>query len=200
MIVLRRGVLILLGFVGAAALLGFGVAGYVFLIQAGDRVDGESFLFWNMVVFVAYLCAYLIIILRARSLDRRLDRLIAQGVRRDIVPGRDFQNNLGVIGDRLTTIFNQISRQNLMKTRKISAMHDLVEFLVRNSEKTILVCDVLGKIQYAGDNLDVVLNKERSELIGVSVQSLIPGIPFGELRAGLMQERQPRSGFRRRFP
>lgn len=190
MLVLRRGALWFLGITGGSAILAAAIAGYRLMSEGDMKVAGELFLFWGLITLLLFVLFFTAILVRSQSLDRRLDRLIEQGNRRDIVPGRDFQT-LGKLGEKLTTVFNQISRQNLMKGRKISAMNDLVEFLVRNSERPIAACDVMGTIQYVSETLDDFLELDRVEVFQKKIQTIVPLIPFSDIRAAMILDRQP---------
>lgn len=192
MLVLRRGALWFLGITGGSAILAAAITGYRLMSAGGLVVTGELFLFWGIITLLLFLAFFMVTLVRSQSLDRRLDRLIDQGNRRDIVPGRDFQT-LGKLGERLTTIFNQISRQNLMKGRKISAMTDLVEFLVRNSERPLAACDVMGTVQYVSETLDDFLELDRVEVIQKKIQNIVPQIPFSDIRAAMVLDRQPKT-------
>ncbi len=172
-----------------AMFLALGVMGFRG-IQASNRALGESLLFWSVAAAAITLVLFSSFLLRATSLDRRLERLISQGNHRDLVPGRDFVS-LGKLGTQLTTIFNQISRQNLLKARKISAMHDLVEFLVKNAQRPTVVCDVTGVIQYANETVQECLHIDRMDIMGERLETIAPAIPFTDLRATILQTMQP---------
>ena len=191
MIVLRRSFLIVGTVFAGAVILGLGVYGYRLLGDA--RIVAERFLYVAGIGALASMTLFLTGIIRAVALDHRLDRLISQGTRRDIIPGRDFAA-LGTLGEKLTTIYNQIGRQNLLKARKISGMHDLVEFLVRNQDRPIAVCDVTGAIRYANEDWAENIEKSRIDLIGENLNEILPGFSLSSLLPTLLQSRQPAAG------
>lgn len=192
MIVVRKGLLILIGAFSIVFLIGSGISGFFIIGAGGNLSHAEIFLFWTVVAAIFLLLILIGVVTHAQSLNRRLDRLIEQGSRRDIVPGRDFQV-LGILGERLTTIFNQVSRQNYLKSQKISAMRDLIEFLVRNEGQPVSVCDILGTIHYASDAMGAYLNTERLEILGQNIDELLPEVSFTEVRSGILKTRQPKS-------
>ncbi len=188
-ITVNRKTLILMALLILAMILSLGIFGFIHIEQA-DREIAESLLFWSIVSAVVSAALFAAVLLKAASLSRSLDRLISQGAHRDLVPGRDFMT-LGKLGKQLTTIFNQISRQNLLKARKISSMHDLVEFLVKNAQRPTVVCDVTGVIHYANEDVKESLNIDRMDIMGERLDIVASSIPFADIRAVLLQSRQP---------
>ena len=188
MIVMRRSFLIAGTVIVGAMFLGLGVYGYRLIGTA--EISAERFLYVAGLGALTSTILFLTGVFRAVALDNRLDRLISQGTRRDIIPGRDFAA-LGTLGKKLTTIYNQIGRQNVLKTRKISGMHDLIEFLVRNQDRAIAVCDVTGAIRYANEELAESVERNRIELIGENMKEILTDFSMSSLLPTLLQTRQP---------
>lgn len=80
-----------------------------------------------------------------------------------------------------------------MKGRKISAMNDLVEFLIRNSERPVAACDVMGTVHYISETLEGFLEIDRVDLIHKNLQKIVPQIPFSDIRAAMVQDQQPKT-------
>jgi len=191
MIVVRRAFLVATTIATGLTALGLGVYGFTLLGET--RLEAERFFYVALLAAILLVTLVLTGILKAEALDRRLNRLIAQGNSRDILPDRDFQA-LGSLGDKLAAIFAQVGRQNELKTRKISGLHDLVEFLVRNQDRPVAVCDASGIVRYANEEGGEAVETPRIDLIGESLAAARNGFSMNDLIAKLLQTRQPAEG------
>ena len=129
---------------------------------------GEKLLFAGIVASLAMAFLVFMMLRLSTNLERRLDRLIDQGKTRDIVPGRDFVG-MGPLGDKLTALFNLLSKLNEQKTRKISAMQALAVFLVRKMDVLAIVTDIKGMVLYVSDDLLDERELKRQDVINTSV-------------------------------
>jgi|GEM_PF-4375490 len=186
MIVVHKIVVIFIGALSSLLIAALGITGYLLMRNVGPGTNAELFLFWSLVAILASFMASILMIARGLSLDRRLNRLIEQGGRRDITPGRDFLV-LGKLGNKLRVIFEQISRQNSLKRLKISSMNGLVAFLVRNENTPISICNALGEIQYANESVEKFTKLERTDIVGARVQDVFPYIQLSEIRAAIIR-------------
>ena len=191
MIAVRRFYLVFSAVLAGILFVGLGVTGYRLIGESDPRA--ELFLYVSLVGAAAAVLLFTAGILRAEALDRRLDRLISRGTRKDILPGRDFAA-LGSLGEKLDIIFGQITRQNQLKSQKISALSDLVEFLVRNQERAVAVCDVGGTVRFMSDEWAEKTDSNRLEIIGESISGSLEDFSMETVAPLLQRTRQPSGG------
>ena len=179
MIILRHRTLLILALVFGALSLGMGIYGYQ-LTASESAASAEKILFVGIVVAVVTITTMLAILRSAVSLDKRLDRLIEQGRNRDIVPGRDF-SAFGPLGSKLNVLFNQLSETNLKKSRKISAMAALIEFLIRNQSIPVVVTDITGAVRYMSEEFLDRHKLGRAEILDENIEDFVDNLVIPSL-------------------
>lgn len=198
MVIVSKRRLVAFTVVVCLVLAALGWHGYYLLTSLGDsgietRLAAEEILFASIaaILFVVFLAV--ILLRRAASLDKRLDRLIEQGRNSEIVPGRDF-SAMGPLGDKLKDLFNLLSQSNYEKTRKISAMQALVIFLIRNQDQAIAICDSAGILRYVSDIFLEKRQLTRVDVLDFPLSAAIPGIPLDQIASQLTRLREPLEG------
>ncbi|MBN1686055.1 MAG: hypothetical protein JW852_05345 [Spirochaetales bacterium] len=183
MILLKRSTAVVFCVLFTAFILGTGV--YAYLELSGDnavsssqlKAKAESVLYIAVTGAMVVLVAFLAVAWRTLSLYRELDKLIELNKRGDFSPELSMKK-LGPIGERITLLYFSLNALNERKTLKISALSELVDFLMHNIQAPLLVTDVQGYIRYIGENAAGQTDHNRSELIGRNVETVFPEVPF----------------------
>ena len=185
MILVPRSVGIPLFVIMSVSLIVLGLVGYQALSKGGpsqesNRIEAEQFLYVALVCFSILLLAFFFLVGRSRSITKKLDRLIELSKIGDFSPELSMRT-LGSIGEKITLLYFQLDALNEKRSTKISALSDLVEFLVVNLNLPILITDVTGKILYVSRAYDLKYEISRSEILSHDILETIPDASIQEI-------------------
>jgi transcriptional regulator with PAS, ATPase and Fis domain len=163
------------------------IAGYYSVSQlvaadggaADAKVISERILFIGIVAATAVVVSAIFLILRARNLTATLDKLVAMnqisGYSADAALGR-----LGDVGVRIRTILRQIEDLSEKKSVKITSLTGLNEMILALAEQMMVVVDGSGKVLQVSKGLLERLEQPRSEIVGQSIDDLLPEASIAE--------------------
>lgn len=157
--------------------------------SAEVKLLSERVLFAGIIGIAVVLIAGFLVILRSVNLSRRLDKLVAMNRMTGFSPEMALKR-LGDVGDRIATIYRQVSDLSEKKSRKISSLTALNELLLGVSEQMVLVVDVAGNVLQVSRPLLERVGRSRTEIIGLSLDELIPG---ASVAAAIREASQTRS-------
>ena len=182
MILVKRGAAIFLYVLFSASIVAIGIYAYLALGNTPDmytelKAKSETILFIALAGAAIILVTFIVVAWRTTSLYRELDKIIELNKRGDFSPELSM-NRLGPIGKRITLLYFTLNSLNEKKTRKISGLSGLVEFLIDNVDISLLATDVQGYIRYASRKLADQIDWPRSKLISRNVDEVFPGVPY----------------------
>ncbi len=196
MILINRKLLIILTIFILSASIGAGFFGYYRILglegdsQEEIRFQAENFLFYFIVTTFVLATGFAVLLLRARHVDRKLDRLIDMSRFSDIYPSKHFVG-LGPLGERLKLLYHNINNLNIRKTMKISALANLTEFLMNNISLPMIVTDTAGSILYSSSVFTDKYNYSRGDIKLNKIDTLFPEINIPALMLELYRQHIP---------
>lgn len=194
MILIKRFLFILFAILVCGPLIAAGFYGYSLLDNAGGytaeelKYYSEQFLFFSLVLAGALFLLFIGVFIKAIRLDRQLDKIIELNKYQDFSPKQSFEN-MGPLGEKLTTLYYQLNTLNERKTLKISALTALNTFLVTNSELPLLITDVGGTVIQVSTVMTEKLDKSKSEIINAHVNALFEDISIYTIVSELNKQR-----------
>jgi transcriptional regulator with PAS, ATPase and Fis domain len=83
---------------------------------------------------------------------------------------------LGALGRQISRLYIRVNELNRKLALRLTSQASLISFLVGNMTQPVLVCNVLGQIQYISKGYIDRKKANRSELLGTFVEDLSPDI------------------------
>jgi PAS domain-containing protein len=186
MILFPKSLTIVLFVLFCVSIIALGVFGYSLLGDVGSmpaetlEVQREQFLYISLVCFSVIAVSFLFFAGRTRYISKELDKMIELNKYGDFSPELSMKK-LGKIGEKITLLYFRLNALNEKKSLKISALYDLVEFLVGNTDLPMLVTDVQGKITSVSRSYTEKYEQTRTELMGRNIVQSLPDIPFQDI-------------------
>ncbi|MCF6334764.1 MAG: hypothetical protein L3J12_03375 [Spirochaetales bacterium] len=196
MILINRKLLIILSVLIISASIGAGFFGYSRILgleghsQDDIRFQAENFLFYFIVTTVVLITGFAVLLLRARHVDRKLDRLIDMSRYSDLYPSKHF-GGLGPLGERLKLLYSNINKLNIRKTMKISALANLTEFLMNNISLPMIVTDAAGSILYSSSVFNDKYHYSKGDIKSSKIDTIFPEINVPALMLELYRQHIP---------
>ena len=189
MILLRRNMAIFFFLIFTLSIAAMGIYGYNAMGGGTDappdaKVPAERFLYISVVGVSVILLSFLATAGRTLSVYRELDK------RGDFSPELSMKK-LGSIGERITLLYFTLNTLNEKKSLKISSLSGLTEFLVEQVELPLFVTDVRGTMLYVSRVFIESSEKNRGEVLNMSVEDLYPDVPYGDALLKLDKNRAP---------
>ncbi len=196
MILVKRRLIIVVSLLCLAAVLFFGVHGYLQLKDSADfsknelKIHAESYLFISIVSAVGVLLAFAVLLLRSRNISRELDKLI------DMVRYGNFAlegglKRIGPLGDKIRQINQQLSDLNEMRSLRISSLVGINTFLINNIRLALLITDITGKVSRISPRCVDRLKIESAEAVGRHITEILPEVAFQEVVSGIEKKHTP---------
>ncbi len=157
-------------------------SGYFITINSADTVSmkyiAEKFLFFGLILLTAFIAAYIIIINSSRNIIRDLNKLI------DILKMGQYDIDVqlkkrGEIGEKISIILRYILELNNKKTLRISTLHNIIEFMMTNSNQMIFITDINGKIIYTSKSVSESMKETEREI--TSIRDIYKDINLGNI-------------------
>jgi transcriptional regulator with PAS, ATPase and Fis domain len=183
MFLVKRNRFFLLSFLVACSLLGMGIYGYSLVSHSSAYSNEEATLFAEKILFLSivlttgYLAFTTGILVKSIRIDKEMDKIIQLNKYQDFSPKKSMEK-LGALGEKITTLYNQLNELNEYKTRKIRALSSLNTFLVNNIDMPLLITDVKGSVIQATEQLEKFIDIKKSEIIGKDIEQTIKELSF----------------------
>lgn len=183
MILFPRSLTIILFVLFCTSVVALGIFGYSLLGEVKDmpaeilKVQRERYLYISLVSLSVIVVSFSIFAGRTRHVSKELDKMIELNKYGDFSPELSMRK-LGKIGEKITLLYFRLNALNEKKSLKISALYDLVEFLVGNTDLSMFVTDVQGKITSVSRSYTEKYEINRSQLMGLNITQSFPDIPF----------------------
>ena len=134
-------------------ILGLGVLSYLFIKRGGGGTEDTARYLGETVLFISIVCASVIAVLfgfifiRNRNVLRELDKVIEMSMYNNYSPLQSL-SRLSVIGDKIGTIYRNLSILSEKRALKISSLHNLNTFLIDFLPFPAAVLDIQGTVIY----------------------------------------------------
>ena len=198
-IMTKRNTLLLLVLLAVAGVAAVAIIAYGSILHTGAQSDSaaaaeakllaERVLFSGIVATLIVLSGGIAVIIRSVKLTQLLDKLVAMNRMSGFSPESALAR-LGDVGDRIATIYHQVSELSEKKSRKISGLTALNELLLNVSDQMVMIVDAAGHVLQASRPLLERLDRARGEIVGVHLDDLLPG---ANIDAAIREASQTRS-------
>ena len=183
MILVHKSAAFIFFIVFTLLILALGIYGY-YAIGSSEGIGGseiklkaENMLLIAIVSATSVMLVFLCLVGRTVHISRELDKLIRANKYGDFSPELSMKR-LGKIGEKINLLYFALNTINEKKTLKISALSELVEYLVQNIQVPLIVSDVLGNIVYVSRNYADKFKINRSEILNTSAAGLYPSVEY----------------------
>ncbi len=173
-----------------------GIYGAYLFIQLNLNKDinlkfhGENFIYL-MLICILFLGAVLLTVLfKSRKVFRELDktsRFIQQSGPHTNVA--QYLSRLGKLGEKINTIFFQLTELNEMKSLKISSLGNLNRFLVDNMHLKVFLLNPLGRIMQCSKKVLLKLETNNNAILDHNLAEIIDDLRWDEIVAELNKTR-----------
>ena len=173
-----------------------GIQGYVYFLHAAENIGQEMQFLAERILFLTLIFAIVATVLffhmlrKSRNILKELDKIIELSRFSRFSSDLSIQK-LGPLGDKVALLYNQISELSEKKTLKISALHNLNDFLINNIQLPLLITDVTGTIVHASKQYLDSNEKNRSEVLDASIQQLYQEIDIKNIILMLIKNKAP---------
>jgi len=179
MVIVKRKWLVILLVCLLTAVLGLGITGYIYVGFACQAESGvakilaERLLFFSIVLSLLLGLASIFLVLRGTRHTREIDKVIELNKTQEFSPERSLRK-LGILGEKITTLYNQLNTISKKKTLKISALSALNTFLIFNNTQPVIITDIRGNIINCTENSAKTLGVKRAELLHTNISKSFP--------------------------
>ncbi len=196
MLTLRKGTLVAFTAAAVAAVLGLGIYGYLSRSSLwangglAAKVGAEQLLYAAVLLAIAMIVLALLLFRRGTRVIRELDRILALTQNGLTHPGEGLRR-LGDLGTRIALLVDRLSDLNRKRALKISGLSHLIDFLVDNMERNVLILDRRGEISRCSKKVLRQLGVEKGALAGRMASDVIAGLDYDDIVAELEKLRTP---------
>lgn len=196
MLTLRKGTLVAFTMTAVAAVLGLGVYGYLSsaTLEMGGalaaKVSAEQLLYTAVLLAIALVSLAFLLFRRGTRVARELDRILVLTQNGLTHPGEGLRR-LGDLGARIALLVDRLSDLNRKRALKISGLSKLIDFLVDNMERNVLILDRRGEITRCSKKVLRQLGVEKGALAGRMASEVIAGLDYDDIVAELEKMRVP---------
>jgi hypothetical protein len=190
----------------AIIILALGVVNYIQLsaiaeIEAKTGGDGmavtqalkfnaENLLYLSIVGVVVLIITLFVVHRGGVRVLRQMDKVTELSRQGRYFSGESVKK-LGKLGEKINRLFGELNRLNEMKTLKISALTNLIGFLLDESNLHCFIADIQGAIGAVSRQLIARLKIDKLDKRGRTVSDMIRDIDFKEICAQLDRDRIP---------
>jgi hypothetical protein len=174
--------------VAGLAVAGIGVYGYAALVAAGEKSKGELLLFAGVagLLLIAYLA--LAVARSSRRVREDFDRII-EGVRHNGLIQGDRLLRLGWLGEKIGSIFSELSEGSERKSARIASLSAIVRLLSEFISDPVLTVDLSGNVRWVSAGF---MEKRDSPLPDpAKIEDLLPGLNFAEAATSVDRSHGP---------
>ncbi|MFH1875212.1 MAG: hypothetical protein ABH859_08560 [Pseudomonadota bacterium] len=168
---------------------------YIFSLLHGNKTvnlkfHAENFIYL-MIICILFLGAVLLIVyVKSRKVFRELNKisiLVQQGGPHANVA--QYLSRLGKLGEKINTIFFQLTELNEMKSLKISSLGNLNHFLVDNMQLKVILLNPLGRITQCSKKVLLKLETTNNYLLDHNIGEIISDLKWEEIISELNKTR-----------
>lgn len=174
MILIRRGKLVAYAALVVVAVVGLGAVGYATVRwgELGVKAAGERLLYLGIVASVIVVAATAWLLADHISFNRQLDRAAGMVRREGRLPDQKIRR-LGVVGDRIAVLFDQLGAKNEALRNRIDAQRQVIEFETKNITQPMCITDVRGTVLYVTTAMLNRFDRPIGEVAGRRLQALV---------------------------
>lgn len=118
------------------------------------------------------------------KLYAELDKLATFCRTHDIKEGTSQLRHLDILGKKMNLIFDLINETGEKRKQKLASMYQIIDYLALNSDKNMLITNVVGDVQFCSQKLsdiigiypDILRTLRISDLINVSMNQILSGV------------------------
>lgn len=118
------------------------------------------------------------------KLYAELDKLATFCRTHDIKEGTSQLRHLDILGKKMDLIFDLINETGEKRKQKLASMYQIIDYLTVNSDKNILITNIIGDAQFCSQKLsnaigidsDMLRTLRISDLINVSMNSILSSV------------------------
>ncbi len=144
------------------------------------KLLSENFIYLT-IIFVAVLIGFLIaLFLKSNSVLKELDK-IAELSRQGVAIPYGSLKRLGGLGEKIMVINSGLSRLNEVKSKKISSLSKINNFIFNIIDLRVFITDVNGQITKVSKGLLEYLDIERKTILDNNVDSILDDFNFSAL-------------------
>lgn len=162
-----------------------------YFIYSADLTDSQNRKFCaEILIFLSILLLTVITVITIYALRQNtriyleLDKLATFCRTHDIREGAGQLRHLDKLGKKMSMIFDLINETGEKRKQKLASMYQIIDYLALNSDKSILITNVIGDIQFCSKKFsdinkidaDMLRIQRISELINVSMNHILSGI------------------------
>lgn len=190
MIQVRRRLLFALLVSCLAAVLYLAIRGYLEAYRSSRTTQAETLLFLGVVFCILILLLFAAVLLKSFNITREMDKLIflTQTGSGSI---EESLRRLGPLGGKIRLLQDRIQELSERRSLRISSLSATLDFLLNNTEMSLLVLDLTGGIEAASRSFLERNKKRAEELLGRHIAEVDPEVSFPEVVARMEREHAP---------
>lgn len=195
MILVKKGYFFFALFVTLGLLLFLGLNGYITAqnrtLSTGQQLKycAENSVFMSVNSVIAVLIIFFIMNRRSIHVLNELDK-IAQLSRYGKHSTGDYLKKLGRLGEKIDTLFLELSRLNEMKSLKISALSNLNLFFLEQIQLKLFITDVTGRVLHCSRKFLDQMELDKSRIVGTNISTFIQNLNFNDAITEIEQNRK----------
>ena len=176
-------------------ILAQGVLGYLLLgsaegLNAEDaRFLGEILLYASLVFITVDGAVFGFVLYRNRNLIKELDRAVEMSLYSNFDPVRTI-SRMGVIGERITALYKNLSQVSEMRSLKITALGALSDLLIGNIEFPAAVLDLEGELVKMNPQFRERILGDEKQRTG-NIRDIDASLPVDEIIEGMNENFGP---------
>lgn len=163
------------------------------IVQTRDlelKYYAENFIYLAVIFIAATILIYVYAFLNSRRLMRQLEK-VSNVIRSGENEIGDYFKKLGPLGEKLSSLFIDLSRLNQSKSLKISALSNLNSFLADNIDLDLFILDATGRITYCSKRMLMDAEVEKAAIVDKNIEDVVSGFNFTDLLLELKEKRIP---------
>lgn len=198
MIVQTRRAQFLFLFTSLVFILFPGILGYILFRSAaglsGDRARflGEILLYVSLAGSIIAATVFGFIVYRNRNLLKELDQAVEMSLYSNFDPVRSI-SRMGPIGEKISTLYKNLSQLSEMRALKISGLNSLTEILIGNIDFPAAALDLEGEIIKMNPQFRERILGDENQRTG-NIRDVDPSLPINEILEGMNKSYGPFEG------
>jgi hypothetical protein len=159
-----------------------------YFIYSADLTDSQNRKFCaEILIFLSILLLTVITVITIYALRQNtriyleLDKLATFCRTHDIREGAGQLRHLDKLGKKMSMIFDLINETGEKRKQKLASMYQIIDYLMTNSDKNILITNVIGDIQFCSHKFstvtkidsDLIRTYRISDLLEISINRIL---------------------------
>lgn len=186
MILMPRWIALTVFVLICASILALGFYGYKVVGAASEQSAAEIELQRQQFLYISFVAVFVVVVVlvgfvgRTRHISREMDKMIEMNKHGDFSPELSMKK-LGSLGKKITLLYFRLNALNEKKSLKITGLSSLVEFLVANTDLSMFITNVGGKVVHVSRPYCDKFEVTRSELLNRDVQEQVSEMEFQQI-------------------